>query len=228
MAVWLPAFTWTKERVLLHLEALAEAGFFAVSFDLREHGERHLAGEAMPAMAARVRNNRQRYFWPIIGHTAEDVSRAIDWAVACFGVTGRIVCGGVSAGGDIAVTAASLDRRITAVNACIATPDWSRHGSAEDQGAADEQSLRLFRALNPIDHLDRFAHRPWLRFDNAADDTLVPPEAARRFQALLAKKHYREQPERIEIYEQSGIGHAFHDEMWERSLRWLSQFRSAR
>jgi hypothetical protein len=40
LAVWLPAFSWTKERVLPQLEALAEAGFAAVTFDLCEHGER--------------------------------------------------------------------------------------------------------------------------------------------------------------------------------------------
>jgi hypothetical protein len=124
------------------------------------------------------------------------------------------------------VTAAALDPRINAVCACIATPDWMRHGSVEDQGSEDEHSRLMLERLNPIDHPERFQHKPWIRFDNAAEDVQVPPEAACRFQRLLLETHYSGHPDRIEVFEQAGIGHTFSEEMWTRTLSWLSRFRS--
>ena len=72
--------------------------------------------------------NFRRYMWPIIGQTALDATRIIDWASDRLGVAPDIAMGGISLGGDISLAAAGLDTRITRVAAIIATPDWLRPG----------------------------------------------------------------------------------------------------
>lgn len=226
LAIWLTHFTGTKEKVQPQLHDLAEAGFVAVSFDLREHGERVNQGETQEAMAARVMSNRRRYFWPILGRTAEDFPAVIDWAADHFQINGRIVAGGISMGGDICLAAAAVDRRIEAVCACIATPDWLREGSAEEQGEADRHSLDLYGRWNPMTHPGLYAHRPWLRFENGNEDRLVPAPAARAFQSLLQAGPYRDEPHKIEVMEYPGVGHSFTADMWKSSLDWFSRIRT--
>ncbi|MDF2927116.1 MAG: hypothetical protein K0R57_6030 [Paenibacillaceae bacterium] len=225
LVIWLSGFTGTKERMIPQLEALADLGFHAVSFDLFGHGERLRPGETMQEMAARVRSNRREHFWRMLGHTAGDMRLVIDWAVERLHIDGLIIAGGVSAGGDISIAAAGMDRRIQAVSACIATPDWLRQGSSELQGTSDAVSQQLFNRFNPVTHPESFAHMPWLHFENAGQDRLVPPEAAVRFSGVLRQSCYRSCPERISITEHPGVGHGFTDAMWQGSLEWIKSLR---
>jgi hypothetical protein len=105
---------------------LAAAGFVALSFDPYQHGERSVDSHA--ALAARVVGSICRHFWPILAHTAEETTRVIDWAMSELGVAPQV---------DVSVAAAGVDERITAVAACIATPDWLRPGSCEPPGQPD-------------------------------------------------------------------------------------------
>lgn len=225
LVIWLSGFTGTKERMIPQLEALADRGFYAVSFDLFGHGERLKTGETLQEMAARVRGNRRQHFWRMLGTTAEDMRLVIDWAIERLQIDGRIIVGGVSAGGDISLAAAGIDPRICAVSACIATPDWMRLGSCEEQGTPDAESQQLFNRLNPLTHPENYAHTPWLHFENAGQDRMVPPEAAVQFSELLRQSCYRTCPERISIKEHADVGHGFTDAMWQGSLAWIESLR---
>ncbi|MBM7563928.1 alpha/beta hydrolase [Paenibacillus sacheonensis] len=221
LVIWLTGFTGKKEGMIPQLEELARAGYTAVSFDLREHGDRTVGSETHPEMRDRVNEERRLYFWPIIAMTAEDISRVIDWAVRRFGIAGRILAGGISMGGDIALTAAGIDRRIDGVCAAIATPDWLRPGSVDPQGESDTYSQLLYDRYDPITNVRRYAHRPWIHFENAGADSYVPPEAARRFRELLLAGPYADSPERIGITEHPGLDHGFPPEMWQGCLAWF-------
>lgn len=67
------------------------------------------------------------------------------------------------AGGDIAVAAAGIDRRIRAVAACISTPDRLRPGSDETPSVPDAYAWNCYRRCNPLTDLALYAHAPAIR-----------------------------------------------------------------
>lgn len=218
LVIWLPGFSGTKESVSAHLEAFAAGGMVAVSFDPHQHGERRV--EPQGALVQRVVGNIRNYFWPILTLTAEEVPRIIDWAVAQLGISGHVMIGGISMGGDIAVAAAGLDHRIRAVAACIATPDWMRPGSHEPPGQPDTYAQNCFRRRNPLTHLDDYQHGPAITFQCGDLDTQVPPDGAERFAARL-RDIYRQYPDRLEVVRHSGVAHQFTPEMFDRCMAWF-------
>lgn len=221
LAIWLPGFTGEKEPLAGHLEELAARGYVAVAYDLYQHGERRM--EPQEAMVARVAGNRRTYFWEIIGRTAEDMQRVIDWAIAKFQINGTIVAGGISMGGDIALAAAAQDRRIDGVCSVIATPEWLRTGAAEEQGEPDTWSSQLYARLNPASHPAAYAaRRVAIHFENAACDRFVPPDAARAFIATL-RLMYGEDAGKLTLHEEAGLDHAFTEQMWQNSLQWFAR-----
>ncbi len=115
LVIWLPGLSGKKEDVRSHLRLFADAGFIAVSFDAYEHGER--MKESREAFREKLTSNKWRYFWPMIAMTAEEYPRVIDWAQKKFGLSNGVMAGGISMGGDIALVAAGLDRRILAAAA---------------------------------------------------------------------------------------------------------------
>lgn len=223
LVIWLTCFGGKKERVVPQLQDLARRGFTAISFDLSEHGERTLYHETHEEMVERVSSNRRLYFWPIIARTAEEFPRVIDWASHSFEISGDVLVGGISMGGDISLVAASIDKRVKGVCAAIATPDWLRPGSIDLQGEADAFSHMLYTRYNPITNLNLFSHTPFIHFENAAEDAYVPAEAARRFQEQLSKDIYSKSPERITINELPDKNHGFHPEMWPNCLTWFER-----
>lgn len=223
LAIWLPGFGGTKEGVEPQLRDLAEAGFVALSYDPWQHGERRI--ETPQELGERVRSNIRRHFWPILTRTAEEPSQIIDWATAKLGVAADVCMGGISMGGDIAVAAAGVDKRINAVAACIATPDWLRPGSFEPPGEPDEAALACYERLNPLTHLKSYAHCPALSFQCGAVDAQVPPDGAQRFAAAL-QPTYHNCPERLEICLHEGVAHAFTPDMWRNCVQWFRQWSS--
>ena len=85
LAIWLPPGTGKKEDVLPRLQELAAAGFVAVSFDPWQHGERG-TGESAEQLFTRGMGNFPREVWPILGQSALDTLRVIDWAIAELGI----------------------------------------------------------------------------------------------------------------------------------------------
>lgn len=215
--IWLPGLTGKKEGVIHMLETMADNGFVAISFDPCGHGERRRESEE--AFRNKIDRNKRRYFWPMMTITADEYPRVMDWAIDVLGVSGRFMAGGYSMGGDIALVAAGLDRRIEAVAACVSTPDWLRPGSDERPSDPDTYAVNCFNRSNPLTNPDRYSHSPAISFQNGAADGHVPPGGARRFRSLL-EGAYAHCPDRFEIAEYE-TDHRVVPEMREGSLRWF-------
>ena len=97
LVIWIPGFSGSKEDMEPYLADLTSAGFFALSFDPHQHGER-MVDPSREAFTNRVRGNLRRYFWPILAETAKDASTVVDWAVKHLGVREVAGMGGISAG----------------------------------------------------------------------------------------------------------------------------------
>ena len=231
LGIFLPYLSGTKEHMLPYLEALTAAGFVALSFDPWQHGAR---GQETPdQVSARVFGNFRRHMWPILGQTALDTLRIVDWAVATLHVAPEIAIGGISMGGDIAVAAGGLDHRIKRVAAVVATPDWLRPGMRDvgnpdrvlPPGEPDAYAQFFYDNFNPLTHLDRYAGTPEVRFICGENDTHVPPDGAFRFQGVL-REQYPAAAERVEIEMIEGMEHmgAGQSELWwPECLAWLAR-----
>lgn len=220
LAIWLPWFSGDKEAVIPYLTDLSQKGYVALSYDPWQHGER--AKESKEALTSRVFSNFRRYMWPILAHTTEDILRVIDWAIESLEVAPNVYLGGISMGGDIAVAAAGIDKRIICVSALNATPDWMRPGMDVDAGRADAYAEYLYHRLNPITHLDAYAHCPSIAFECGAEDKHVPPDGALRFRDALIKT-YKKAPDRLQVNLHEGVSHQSTVEMWQNSLAWFDQ-----
>lgn len=219
--IWLTGFSGGKEAVEPQLRTLAERGFVALSYDPYQHGERRC--ETQPELVARVRGNIRRYFWPILGQTAEEASTVIDWAITNLRVRPQVGFGGISMGGDIAIAAAGVEPRIVAAAGCIATPDWMRPGSFEPPGEPDHVAQDWYDRRNPLTHLAAYRDCPALTFQCGAEDRQVPPDGAQRFAAALSST-YAHSPERLNVTLHPTTPHAFIPAMLENSIRWFERF----
>ncbi len=229
LVIWQNGLSGTKEQMLSYLRDLAAAGFVALSFDAWQHGER--GSEEPQALAARVFGSFRRAMWPILGQTTLDTLRVIDWAIDALAVEPEVYMGGVSMGGDTAVAAAGLDRRIRRVAAIVATPDWLRPGMQDlfqpgvllDPGTADAYARYFYERLNPLTHLGAYAHAPDITFECAENDTHVPPDGALRFQAALREsapsvgEHIR-----VNLIPNAGHMDAREPAFWRNCLAWFT------
>lgn len=212
LALWLPPLGRTKDGSIPFLQALANAGFTAVSLDPWQHGDR--GSESGHQILSRVLSDFRRHMWPILGQTALDSLRVVDWAMSELGAGPQVVAGGVSMGGDAAVALAGIDKRVARVAAIVATPDWTRPGMHDPadpshllpQGRADAYAQWFYDHLDPLTHLDAYAHCPAIAFECAAGDTHVPPDGALRFRAALAEA-YPNAGECIRVTLHPGLGH---------------------
>ena len=219
LVIWLTGFSGQKESVEGQLLEIAKRGFVALSFDPYQHGERRI--EPNEELVRRVRGNIRRYFWPILAKTAEETPIVIDWAIKTLGVRRAVGIGGVSMGGDISVAAAGVDRRIMAVSACVATPDWLRPGSFEPPGEPDAAAQADYDRRNPLTHLKFYQkHRPAIAFQSGAVDQQVPPDGGSRFVAAL-KPFYGDKADRLVVNLEPEVPHRFTPLMLENSIGWF-------
>jgi dienelactone hydrolase len=214
LVIFLDGLSGRKENMLPYLTDLAQAGFVALSFDPYEHGERTTMTQGK--IIERTFGNFRCYMWPIIGQTALDTLRVIDWAIANLGVESQVSMGGLSMGGDISITAAGIDPRIRRVGTLVASPDWLRPGMTDlrkeghpplSPGAPDTYARHFYEQYNPITHLSHYAHAPEIHLINAEKDDHVPPEAAFRFKSALAEL-YPQAAEAVTIDLLPGKDHA--------------------
>lgn len=235
LMVFLPGLSGTKEQNTPFLQDLAAAGFVALSFDPWQHGER--GSEAWDAILRRVFGNFRRHMWPILGQTALDTLRVIDWAVATLDVGPSVYMGGISMGGDISVAAAGIDHRIERVAAMVATPDWLRPGMQDvvnpgnllPPGEPDAYAQYFYDLLNPLTHLAAYRHGPDINFICGELDTHVPPDGALRFQSAL-REAYPEAGERVQVSFIPGAGHmdvGRTELWWPDCLSWLTSASAA-
>jgi len=229
LVIWLPGFTDSKDGMQRYLRELAAAGYVAVSFDPLDHGERSRLAEqdvvdpTTGEFVSPTSGMQYRHFWSIVAETAEEVPSVIDWAIGELGVAPSVGMGGISMGGNIAVVAAALDRRIGVVAAGIAEADWLRAGSTIPLSAPNAYIQSCYDRYNPLTNLAHYQHCPALLFTCGADDTLIPPGGAQRFAQALTPS-YAACPERLGLVMEDGVGHEFTQTMWLSSLRWFERF----
>ena len=221
LVIWLTGFSGSKEAVEGHLREFAKRGYVALSFDPYQHGERRI--EPNDALVKRVRGNIRRFFWPILARSAEETPKVIDWAIKNLKVKKEVGIGGISMGGDISVAAASVDKRIKAVSACVGTPDWMRPGSFEPPGEPDADAQADYDRRNPLTHPNLYRHKPAIAFQSGAIDRQVPPDAGLRFFELL-KPIYGKQADRLVANLQPKVPHAFTQEMLDNSIAWFDKY----
>jgi dienelactone hydrolase len=230
LVIWLNGLSGTKEQMLPYLQDLAAIGFVALSFDAWQHGER--GTEIESELATRVFSNFRRAMWPILGQTTLDTLRVIDWAITTLRLPPSIYMGGISMGGDIAVAAAGIDHRIQRVAAIVATPDWLRPGMQNlfqpgtllSPGVPDAYAQYFYDQFNPLTHLNAYAHAPAITFECAANDTHVPPDGAKRFQAAL-RQSMPSAADHIHINLIPDTGHmdANKPVFWQNCLAWFTE-----
>ena len=211
----------TKEGTLPLLKDITEAGFVALSLDPWQHGER--AVEPLDQLGKRVFSNFRKYFWPILGQTALDIMRVIDWAIDTLKVSPSVYMVGTSMGGDIAVTAAGIDHRIERVATVVTSPDWLRPGMRGLPGEPDAYAQYFYDLLNPLTHLEAYAHGPAISIVVGEQDTDVPPGGALRFQKAL-RETYPVAGEKVRVKVIPGKNHfdfVAPDLWWAESLAWL-------
>lgn len=193
LALWMHYLGGSKETTRSALDTLADAGFIAVSLDAWQHGERAL--EPGSQLLAHVFGSFRARMWPILGRTLLDAVAVIDHALATFDLTGDVVAGGVSMGGDLALALAGIDPRVSRVAAMIATPDWTRPGMTRledpdtviDQGAPTQLGQWFYQELDPATHLRRYLHRPEIAFDLGGEDHHIPRTNAEAFRDALGR-----------------------------------------
>jgi len=218
LVIWIPPFTSRKEDMERYLREFAARGFFALSFDPWQHGQR--ATESPEALQARVFGDFRRFMWPIFAHTALDALRVVDWAIDRWNVERGIRVGGISMGGDVAVAAAGIDPRITCAAVIAATPDWTRMGMDLPPGKADSYSQFFYENLDPLTHPERYRHMPAIAFECGAEDQHVPADGALRFQEAL-RETYHSCPDRLRVTLHPGAGHTTTEAMWRNCLQWI-------
>lgn len=191
LVVFLPHLGGTKETVIDALYDLAADGLIAVSFDPWQHGER--TRESREELLRRVFSAFRQEMWPILGQTTLDTLRILDWATSALRVTPDFRIGGLSMGGDVAVAAAGLDRRVTRVVSVVATPDWLRPGMHDlthadqliEQGRTDAYAQFFYDAIDPLTHPTRYHRAMEISFLCGERDNHVPADGALRFQQAL-------------------------------------------
>jgi dienelactone hydrolase len=164
-----------------------------------------------------------RHFWAILAETAAEVPSVIDWATAELGVAPLVGIGGISMGGNIAVVAAALDRRIAVVATGLAEADWLRPGSFIPLSAPNAYVQSSYDRCDPLTNLARYRHCPAMSFQCGADDRLIPPAGAQRFVRALGTT-YAACPEKLEITLEPGVEHQFTPAMWANLRRWFARF----
>ena len=221
LIVWITGFSGSKEAVESQLTEFAKHGYVALTFDPYQHGDRRI--EANEELVKRVRGNIRKNFWPILARSAEETKLVIDWAIKTLKVRSEVGVGGISMGGDISVAAAGVDKRIRAVSACVAAPDWLRPGSFEPPGQPDATAQADYDRRNPLTHLDAYRHKPAIAFQSGAEDKQVPPDGGVRFVAAL-QSIYAGNLDRLVVNQQPDTPHRFTPEMLANSMAWFDRW----
>ena len=232
VALWLPYLGGTKDAVVPVLERLAGAGFFALSLDPWQHGDR--GTESPGQLRDQMLGSFRRDMWPVIGHTTLDAMWVLDWVAGHYdGSAGDVVAGGFSMGGDIAVALAGIDHRVSRVAALGSTPDWARpgmrnldgSGALVDQGTPTPYGRWLYEQLDPATHLERYAPGPAILFEHGGDDDNVPVGNAHRFADALARRNPAAS-KNVTVRVSPGLAHVDsvrNPDAVDRCVRWLTE-----
>lgn len=181
-----------KEDMISFLEDIAQKGYMAMSFDKCQHGER--SSESHQEVTKRCLQNIRRYGWYILGQTVLDTFRVIDWSLNKLDILPEIYLGGISMGGDVALSVAGIHPNISKVITVGSTPDWLRPGLKNpahskydiQYGKPDICTQLFYECFNPITNLSRYLKTPPISCILGENDTQIPPENSERFKSMLA------------------------------------------
>ena len=212
LALWIPYLGGDRETSIKELKFLASKGYLAVSLDPFMHGKRNI--DKRPGIRTRVFNEFRAYMWNILGITTLDCMRIIDWATKKFNLNDTVVAGGLSMGGDIAISLAGANERIKKISTVASSPDWLRPGMTDvmdstkiiEQGNSTAYGAWLYSKLNPITNLNNYCQGQEMLFILGEKDTHINPSYAKEFQELLIQKENL-MKEKIKIKIVEGANH---------------------
>lgn len=212
LAIWIPYLGGNRKTGIKELQMLAEAGYFAISLDPYLHGDRKQAKS--PSVRTLVFKEFKANMWPILGITTLDTFRVIDWVINKFNLNDKVVAGGLSMGGDIAIALSGIDKRIKRVSAVAASPDWLRPGMTDvfdsnkliDQGKSTPFGEWLYDHLNPLTHIQAYSHLPKIHFELGENDTHISSKHTLKFKKAFDKA-FPKSTKTISININSGYKH---------------------
>lgn len=180
----------TKESVRQCAKAFTEEGHAVILADHYNEGERRSRKTEPLSNREGWKESQKTYFWKAIWKTAQEVPRLVDFAIEKFG-TDKVAAYGESMGGDILLTALVFERRLNAVVAEVATPDWLRPNSVNNVLGEDAEGDRLYQEKCPCNNLDSFADHPAaIMFLTGEKDVHVPRHSAEAFVKTLRARGY--------------------------------------
>ena len=143
-----------------------------------------------------------------------DTCRVIDWAIENFNLNEDVVIGGLSMGGDIAITLAGIDTKIKKVAAIAASPDWNRTGMTDvmdskkiiERGNPSYFGQWLYNKMNPMTNLKSFCRPLKLHIELGELYTHINPQWSIAFKNVLCE-NYSNSDSNIEIVMNEGFNH---------------------
>ena len=202
-----------KEHMLPTLYAFAQAGYRAVAFDARLHGERDGAG----SREARMETHFVQTMYETIAGTAGDISGLLDALSAQ-----DAALHGVSLGGYITFAALLNEPRLRVATVAMGSPDWLEGLRARGLGPG-HPGYDLAALANPLDRAPAlYPPRPLLMLHGDADD-VVPVQGVRALYKRLLPL-YKDAPERLALTIFPGLGHHYTDDMAAQSVAWTQKF----
>jgi len=228
-----------KEDLLQPLDLVrrwAERGFFVISIDRPHEGDRIGTADAV------VRENGLAKLW---GESVYDLMRTVDYvATRPEADIGRVGMLGLSMGAMESLLMATLDPRVSVVVAVagqltwrevFATRSWQLVFRGMDltdrlrrDGLSGHQARVAFLEGNPgLEVLDAsvlaplVAPKPMLLMTGSDDPYITPAAARHTYSAALVAYGDLGQEDRLDLWVEDGLGHAFSTAMQKRALEWF-------
>lgn len=223
-------FTGNKEMMLSTCLMLADAGFVAVSFDAREHGERRDPDARLDTFTSLRQDPAQ--FFRILAGSVEDSRKVIDYVGEKLNADlGRVGMMGVSMGAIITLLAATAEERLKAIVSVIGGANFQvlvRKSSLYKTGLETkllEQFARsageLIGKYDPINNAHLFRSIPVLLLNGERDD-LIPLECASSLYEALGP-HYQATSDKLRMKVYEGIGHEYTRAMEMEAVEWFKK-----
>lgn len=215
----------TKESSREYGKTFMQAGHAVILADHYNEGQRR--DFDLESMSNREGHKvcQKKHFWKVLCKTADDVPSLIDFAITTFG-TNKVAAYGESCGGDILLTALVFERRLCAVVAETATPDWLRPNSMNNVLGHDEDGDLLYQEKCPCKNLDAFKDHPAaIMFITGDADRHVPGACAEAFVENLRSKCFYQDENRLQhisLPSCGSMGHAIIEDTSHRANAFIS------
>lgn len=211
IVLWIPYLGGNRETCNAEMKYIAAHNYVGITLDPWMHGER--AGNTKPSIRTKAMKEFRKIMWQVLGFTTIDAYKTLDWATNEFNIQKNISVGGLSMGGDIAISLAAIDSRISKVAGVASSPDWNRNGMTDvmdsskilDQGIPSEFSSWLCTHFNPMSNIDKYTREVSIQLEYGKKDTHISYKWAEDFKNSLEK--YKESKSIIEIIKNEDVNH---------------------